>query len=35
MTPVTVSASPQWTRCGIIGILLAFYIWASIPVTAM
>ena len=33
--PRTVSTSPQWMRCGIVGILLAFYLWASIPVTAI
>ncbi len=35
MNPVTVSTSPQWMRCGIVGIPLAFYLWASLPVTAI
>jgi hypothetical protein len=35
MNPVTVSTSPQWMRCGIVGILSVFYLWESIPVTAI
>jgi hypothetical protein len=29
MNPVTVSTSPQWMRCGIVGILSAFYLWEA------
>jgi hypothetical protein len=29
MNPVTVSTSSQWMRCGTVGILSAFYLWAE------